>query len=70
MSRYKQTNMGSWIIPRRFDREYKPKIINRVEGTACVRCAACGKPIELTWTSSCEGQDIYCGDCWRKKGDE
>ena len=57
MSYYKQTNMGSWIIPRRFDREYKPKIINRVEGTAC------GKPIKITWTSSCD--DSW----WRKKGD-
>nr|DAV29577.1 MAG TPA: hypothetical protein [Caudoviricetes sp.] len=25
---------------------------------ACTRCAGCGCPITLTWTSSCEGHDI------------
>jgi hypothetical protein len=31
---------------------------------ACTRCAECGKPIELTWTQSCVGHEIYCGSCW------
>ena len=32
---------------------------------ACVRCAACGQVVELTWTSSCEGYEIYCGTCYQ-----
>ena len=38
---------------------------------ACTRCADCRKPIVLTWTSSCVGWEILCGDCWeRKKGNQ
>jgi hypothetical protein len=32
---------------------------------ACVKCSACGQVVELTWTSSCEGYEIYCGTCYQ-----
>ena len=38
---------------------------------ACTRCAGCGTPITLSWTSSCEGHDIYHYDCYMQmKGEQ
>lgn len=33
---------------------------------ACTHCAHCGKPITLTWTTSCEHHQIYHGTCYKK----
>lgn len=33
---------------------------------ACTRCAGCGKPVTLSWTSSCEGHGIYHYDCYKQ----
>ena len=34
---------------------------------ACTRCVDCGKQIVLTWTSSCDGHQIICGECWENR---
>lgn len=34
------------------------------EHPACVKCAGCGKPLELTWSSSAVDYKICHGRCW------
>ena len=33
------------------------------EHPACVKCAGCGKPLELKWSSSAVGHHIYHSIC-------
>ena len=33
------------------------------EHPACVRCAGCGEPLEVTWSSSAVGHALYHGAC-------
>ena len=35
------------------------------EHPACVKCAHCLQPIELAWSSSAVGHDLYHGDCYK-----
>ena len=32
-----------------------------------VPCAACGQPLDLTWTKSADGWRIYHGACFEQK---
>lgn len=40
----------------------------RYDLPACTRCVDCGKQIVLTWTSSCVGWGILCGNCGKARG--
>ena len=34
------------------------------EHPACVKCAGCSQPIELTWSSSVDPAGTYHGNCY------
>ena len=34
------------------------------EYPACVKCAGCSQPLELTWSSSAVNQKLIHGRCW------
>ena len=40
-----------------------PRIDEITEGP----CAACGKPVALTWTKSAEGHGVLHGACFERK---
>ncbi len=42
----------------------KMAIPARFELRACTRCAWCHEPLELLWTASCAGHNVYHGACW------
>ena len=39
----------------------------RIDEITEVPCAACGKPIRLTWTKSAEGHGVLHGSCWEAR---
>ena len=40
------------------------------EYPACVKCAGCSQPLELTWSSSAVNQRLYHGDCHKTHNKE